>query len=991
MTKNHTVTDWIRPEIQQLSAYPVPKPGNAIKLDAMENPYQWDSALVEEWLNVLRTVPLNRYPDGAAREVTQQLRAIMQVPDTMDVILGNGSDELIQMLILSLNCAGRVLLIPEPSFIMYRQLAQIAGMQYIGVSLQADDFSLDMHAMQEAIKKYQPALVFLACPNNPTGNTFASQDIKTIIEATPGVVVVDEAYAPFVDKTFMPHLSQYPNLLVMRTVSKLGLAGLRLGMLAGPRDWIEQINKVRQPYNINTLTQVTATFALQHYEVFKKQTQQIRAERAHLLEQLNALDHVQAWPSQANFILFRIAAAKNVFNTLKKRGILIKCLHGRHPLLENCLQVTVGTPEENQKFLQALITQKTLIAEHLWIPVNTQAILWDMDGVLIDSLSLDLIVCNQFLAQHFGNHVSVSKHFIRSLFAYDSVKFWEIILTFVGKTYQISDVMKPYSKILEDFHDARHTCIFELNPGILQILQAARSMSLKMAVVSNNPTVDVKDILTRCAIIDYFDEIVGNDIEKVAKKPAPDTYLLATRLLNVEPEKCVVIEDSLVGLEAGNNAKCYTIGVATGSANFEELEQEAQHVYTAFEVNSLSLKFGDVRNKTIITPNEFISHAIEHIAWRLGMEIDFNWHNNDWWTLGQILGQKISAFQNHHKSAVALGMIDDGSAEVFIKISDTPELRLKSIKNLDLDWFLSLRCEQLSSGTPLIELAQGLAQGVGAKIFIKVCSVEDPHHTWEGIFRSIGIALNKIFTPKHPLALPFKEEIKENVSQGEISILAKSLYYSKVYRGTAESHVAVSVDFSKKRPNAFIFNVAPTIDVTGFHHLLEMLAEEAGFTIQVEFNATVLSSSHVVLEDTALVLGRAFREILTLRMLEWGVNGAGSSLSTVQEWQNQAIRVGISVEGRKFWKFVPFKISMDQLRQDFLIGHNIEKLRSEDLDDFLDGLAGGLSCSIIIHIDELIEEGWQLLFKNLGKALKEVFTLNPYRKGVPPGVKATLS
>jgi HAD superfamily hydrolase (TIGR01509 family) len=629
------------------------------------------------------------------------------------------------------------------------------------------------------------------------------------------------------------------------------------------------------------------------------------------------------------------------------------------------------------------------IAERLWIPADTQAILWDMDGVLIDSLSLDLIVCNQLLKQYFGSNITVSKEFIRSIFAYDPNKFWEFILNFVKTTYNIPEVMLPLNKILEAFHQARHDCIFALNPGILEILQANKS--LKMAVVSNNPTQDVENILKNCGIANYFACIVGNDIEKVAKKPAPDTYLLATRLLNVTPEKCIVVEDSLIGIEAGNNAKCYTIGVATGGTEFNVLEQKVQQVYSSFTASKLAIQFGDVRNKQITTPNDFMSHAIEHIAWRLGIEIKLQWHNNDWWTLGTTLGNRIREFPEQEQAAVALGMIDDGSAEVFITISDTPLLDISAIENVDLDWFLALRCEQTISGKPLLEFAQGLAHGLRMQIAIKVCSVEDPHHTWEGIFRAIGIALSKIFTPKS-VALPYDYLIEKSVSEGELSVLAKSLHYSKVCRGTAESYVEVAVDFSKQRANSFTFNVAPSIDVSEFHNLLEILAKTADFTLQVDFNATVLSSSHVVLEDTALVLGRALLEILTLRMVKWGVNGAGASIDTYSSFT--AIRVGISVEGRKFWKFVPFEVSLEQVRQEFIIGHNIYKhLRSEDLDDFLDGLAGGLACSIIIHIEELIEPnlGWQLLFENLGKALKEVFVLNCNRKGVPPGVKATLS
>jgi len=354
MNNTHKVTDWIRPEIQQLTAYHIPEPKDVVKLDAMENPYQWNAELIQKWLQTLQTAAINRYPDPAAHEVKQQLRQRMQIPDTMAVILGNGSDELIQMLILSLNGNGRVLLAPEPSFVMYRIIAQVVGMRYIGVPLDPKDFRLDMFAMLEAIETHQPAIVFLAYPNNPTGNAFAISDIETIIETSTGLVVIDEAYAPFADNTFMSRLGEYPNLLIMRTVSKLGLAGLRLGLLAGPHEWLEQIDKIRLPYNINLLSQLSAVFALQHYAVLEKQTQQIRVDRADLLKRLNAIDGVQVWSSQTNFILFRVANAPAMFDNLKKQGILIKCLHGSHPLLDNCLRVTVGTPGENQAFLKIL-------------------------------------------------------------------------------------------------------------------------------------------------------------------------------------------------------------------------------------------------------------------------------------------------------------------------------------------------------------------------------------------------------------------------------------------------------------------------------------------------------------------------------------------------------------------------------------------------------------------------------------------------------------
>jgi len=354
MKKSLNINALVCPEILQLSAYHVADHQGFIKLDAMENPYTWDLQVIEKWLAILQTAPLNRYPDAGTRDLKKQLKKVMQVPDNVNIILGNGSDELIQMLILTLNGKNKVLLAPEPTFVMYRLLAQIIGMQYVGVPLQANDFSLDLPAMLSAIETYQPALIFLAYPNNPTGNAFTINEIESILQTSSGVVVVDEAYAPFADNTFMPRLTDYPNLLVMRTVSKLGLAGLRLGLLAGHPDWLVQIDKTRLPYNINVLTQLTAHFALNHYPMFQAQTERIKKDRENLLNKLNQLSNVQVFSSQANFILFRVPDANAVFSELKNKGILIKNLDGSHHLLNNCLRVTVGTPQENLAFLSAM-------------------------------------------------------------------------------------------------------------------------------------------------------------------------------------------------------------------------------------------------------------------------------------------------------------------------------------------------------------------------------------------------------------------------------------------------------------------------------------------------------------------------------------------------------------------------------------------------------------------------------------------------------------
>jgi histidinol-phosphate aminotransferase len=346
----------VRPEIRALHAYHVPEAAGLIKLDAMENPYPWPAEIREEWHRLLGAAEINRYPHPQAPMVQAALREAMGIPADMGLVLGNGSDELIQMLAMTVGGAGETVLSLDPGFVMYRMIATYTGMGYVGVPLNAADFSLDLPAVLDALDREQPVLTYIAYPNNPTGNLFPAEEIVQIIEAAPGLVILDEAYAPFTDASFLPRLGDWPNLLVMRTVSKMGLAGLRLGYLAGPPEWIEQIDKVRLPYNINALTQASAALALQHRALFDAQTAAIRAERARLFSALEALDGANPYPSQANFILLRLAlgGADRVFAGLKGRGVLVKNLNGAHPLLAECLRVTVGRPEENAAFLAAL-------------------------------------------------------------------------------------------------------------------------------------------------------------------------------------------------------------------------------------------------------------------------------------------------------------------------------------------------------------------------------------------------------------------------------------------------------------------------------------------------------------------------------------------------------------------------------------------------------------------------------------------------------------
>lgn len=352
---NNSVTPelLLRQELLALHAYHVPPAAGMIKLDAMENPYPLPDALRAEISGLVAHAEINRYPDASAAQLKASILNVLDFPAEMDVLLGNGSDEIIQILAMAVAKPSAVMLSVEPSFVMYKMIATFVGMRYVGVPL-AEDFSLDLPAILTAIRREQPALVFLAYPNNPTGNLFDADAIKQIIAATPGLVVADEAYYAFASDSFLPLLGKYENLLVMRTFSKLGMAGLRLGLLAGPKVWLSQLEKLRLPYNVGVLPQLVAEKLLQHHEVLLQQAEQIKRDRAWLYERLVGTVDVYAYPSEANFILFRVSRATQVFEGLKQRGVLIKNLNGGHPALMDCLRVTVGTQDQNEQFIAAL-------------------------------------------------------------------------------------------------------------------------------------------------------------------------------------------------------------------------------------------------------------------------------------------------------------------------------------------------------------------------------------------------------------------------------------------------------------------------------------------------------------------------------------------------------------------------------------------------------------------------------------------------------------
>jgi histidinol-phosphate aminotransferase len=346
--------DLVRDEILEMGAYQVTPADGMVKLDAMENPYRLPEALAAEMGALLARQEVNRYPDPAGRAIKAALRESLGLDASLPIVLGNGSDEIIQMLCLALARPGAVALSPEPSFVMYRMSAIVAGMRYVGVALRAD-FSLDEPAMMEAIRLHRPALTWFAYPNNPTGNLFPREAILRAVEASPGLVVVDEAYFPFSGgASLLEEVGRHPNLVLVRTVSKLGLAGLRLGFAIGPADWMAQLEKIRPPYNVNVLTAAAAGLVLRHRDVLDAQAGAIVSERGRLERELDGLPGLQRFASAANFILVRVPDGAEAFEGLKRRGILVRTFIGSHPLLAHCLRLTVGTPDENTLLIEAL-------------------------------------------------------------------------------------------------------------------------------------------------------------------------------------------------------------------------------------------------------------------------------------------------------------------------------------------------------------------------------------------------------------------------------------------------------------------------------------------------------------------------------------------------------------------------------------------------------------------------------------------------------------
>jgi HAD superfamily hydrolase (TIGR01509 family) len=610
-----------------------------------------------------------------------------------------------------------------------------------------------------------------------------------------------------------------------------------------------------------------------------------------------------------------------------------------------------------------------ILAERLNLPDGVKALLVDLDGVILDTLSLEYEVVNELLAKHGID--PVDREVVRANFPYPIPESWRRILGEKADDHLVA-------QLTEELERERSSRALAVHEGIAEILAAG----LPAAVVSNNPRAHIEAMLRDAGVEPLA--IVGNDGEGVRSKPAPDPYLAGAKALGVEPGDAAAIEDSLLGARSARHAGCRVIGVATGAALFAELAEspDVDVAHESFARPRIRFAPGDVRRKQLHTPNEFVTHMLEHIAWRLGCEVELDWHCDDWRWLGREVGAAIAPLLDGADEAQALGMIDDGSAEVRVRRGgDTATL---SGAGVDVGWFTKLRVEQLDTGEPLLELLQGVAERAGTRIDVSVTSLEDPHHTWEAIWRGVGVALRGLSST---LAQP-EIDVEPGQPAGGVEVQASDAEAATVRRTTAESVCEVALSL-RDREFSCAITTSQSVNSQGLAELVERFARSAGLGARIDFQATRLSSSHVAAEDVGMTIGAALKQLAGERMAATGIEGAGSSLNG----QARPIRVGISFEGRKFVRFQPVGWTQDELRR-AIIGQTLGNgLFSEDLDDFVDGFAGGMGCSVIVHWERLTDpdEAWAQIFDGLGAATAQLLATNRSRRGVIAGVKGTLA
>ncbi len=337
--------------VRDIVPYSVPSYGCAIRLDGNESPFDLPEDKRQELFDKMRSIRFNRYPDSSCMELRTRLSHVTGV-SVEGILIGNGSDELIQMLVETFTGKSSVVAVPSPTFSMYKIIAKTLGKKVVEVELD-EDFDVDVAEFLKVIKQYDPDLFFFASPNNPTANSFSKKRLEEIISSSTGIVVVDEAYFDYFGKDMLPLLGRYPNLVILRTLSKVGFAALRVGILLASPDIVSEINKVRLPYNMNSMSLMAASFALDNLELIKSNVMKVLEEKERLVTSLGKIKGVFVYPSDANFVLISVPDSKKVFDELVKREILVRSLEG-NKRLENCLRVTVGNSYENERLIEAL-------------------------------------------------------------------------------------------------------------------------------------------------------------------------------------------------------------------------------------------------------------------------------------------------------------------------------------------------------------------------------------------------------------------------------------------------------------------------------------------------------------------------------------------------------------------------------------------------------------------------------------------------------------
>lgn len=343
----------VSPSVRSASAYDASRPQCLVRLDGNESPFRLSAELRRELLDRIAEVALNRYPDpdcSALREAVSEQNGVS--PDCM--VFGNGSDELIQMAV-SAFCGGTgTVLVPTPTFSMYEIASEISGRKVVREKLDGA-FDLDEDAMLKAIETARPDVVFLASPNSPTGNLLSPERMESVIARARGIVIVDEAYSDFCGRTYVPLMKKYQNLAVMRTFSKIGFAGIRLGVIFMRPELAAELSKVRLPYNINSFTQAAVRVFFENISVFEANVETIKSERKKMSALLGSVDGIKLFPSDANFFLIRFPdarAASEIHRKLIEKSVLVRKFPGTD--ISDCLRVTIGLPEENRQFETAL-------------------------------------------------------------------------------------------------------------------------------------------------------------------------------------------------------------------------------------------------------------------------------------------------------------------------------------------------------------------------------------------------------------------------------------------------------------------------------------------------------------------------------------------------------------------------------------------------------------------------------------------------------------